>query len=216
MIEVVLTWGVCEADRPWADQLARFWTLNMTSSQQKVSLASGFRVKVLTSQQIIAQLNASWIWVPKWVDSSTENTAGRVVTFIRELQLPSKPKEGVFHLSADTRYKLFINDQRVAVGPSRGSPYLWYHDTIDIAVHLQEGHNEIRVEVLRYFAANRAAMPFDRTSFPGLTIHGTIAVDGETLEINSGEVGQWRAQVHNEITFPTGIIDDGFLHVQSN
>ncbi|KAF2166607.1 glycoside hydrolase family 78 protein [Zasmidium cellare ATCC 36951] len=166
-----------------------------------------------SQQKVIAQLNSNWIWVPDWVDSCTENTAGRIVAFIRHIQLPSIPKTGVLHISADTRYKLFINNQRVSIGPSRGSPYLWYYDRLDIAGHLREGRNEIRVEVLRYFAANRAAMPFGRTNFPGLTIYGAIDAGGQELKITSGDVREWRAQVHDEIAFPTGIIDDGFLHI---
>lgn len=135
------------------------------------------------------------------------------MTFTRHVQLPSKPRAAVFHLSADTRYKLLINEQRVTVGPSRGSPYLWYYDSIDIADHLREGNNEIRIEVLRYFAANRAAMPFGRTSFPGLTLSGTIDVADSVLDLSSGDVKQWAATIRDEVAFPTGTLDDGFLHV---
>lgn len=138
------------------------------------------------------------------------------MTFTRHVQLPSRPKVAVLHLSADTRYKLFINDHRVAVGPSRGSPYLWYYDSIDVADHLQEGDNEIRVEVLRYFGANRAAMPFGRTSFPGLTLSGTIDVADTVLDIASGEVDQWTTKIRDDVGFPTGTIDDGFLHVRTS
>lgn len=167
----------------------------------------------LTERQTIARLNANWIWIPDWVDCSQENTAGRLVTFTRHCHINSKPKSALLHLSADTRYKLHINGTRVTVGPARGSPYLWYYDSVDISSFLRPGGNEIQIEVLRYFAANRAAMPFGRTSFPGLTVYGLIEDGSDVLELCSKDVQEWRAQVSTEVQFPTGLIDDVFLHV---
>ena len=66
--------------------------------------------------------------------------------------------------------------------------------------------------VLRYFAANRAAMPFERTSFPGLTVYGIIESDSDAVTVSSAD-GGWQAQVNDSVQFPTGLIDDGFLHV---
>ncbi|KAG7426651.1 hypothetical protein Forpi1262_v012284 [Fusarium oxysporum f. sp. raphani] len=106
-------------------------------------------------QQIINQLQSNWIWIPDWVDSSKQNTAARIVTFIRKFTLPSQPTRTLLHFSADTRYKLIINGTRVAVGPARGSPLIWYYDSLDIAPHLTQGDNEIRFVVIRYFAASR-------------------------------------------------------------
>ena len=137
-----------------------------------------------------------------------------MVTFTRHIDLGAQPRMGLIHLSADTRYKLFINKKRVAVGPSRGSQYIWYYDSVDISSYLQQGRNEIQIVVLRYFAANRAAMPFARTSFPGLTVFGAIDSGVEAVEICTKQTQEWRAKVHNEVQFPTGSIDDGFLHVR--
>lgn len=90
---------------------------------------------------------------------------------------------------------------------------IWYYDTLDIAPYLRAGNNEIRFEVLRYFAASRSAMPFERTAFPGLTVIGSVEAETTVLEISS-RVG-WQAQVDDSILFPTGLLDDGFLHVST-
>jgi hypothetical protein len=116
--------------------------------------------------------------------------------------------------SADTRYKLYVNDIRVAVGPARSSLLIWYYDTLDIAPYLKSGNNEIRFEVLRYFAASRSAMPFERTTHPGLTVVGSVEMEGEApVELNT--LIDWQVQVDDSILFPTGLLDDGFLHVSS-
>jgi hypothetical protein len=91
----------------------------------------------------------------------------------------------LLHFSADTRYKLYVNGQHVAVGPTRSSPLIWYYDTLDITPYLKEGRNEIRFVVLRYFAASRSAMPFERTALPGLTVIGNIETDLEVLDLKS-------------------------------
>lgn len=88
---------------------------------------------------------------------------------------------------------------------------IWYYDTLDITPHLKAGSNEVRFVVLRYFAASRGAMPFMRTSFPGLTVVGHVEAGLTTVDLGSRK--DWAAQEDNSILFPTGLVDDGFLHV---
>ncbi|KAL2823214.1 hypothetical protein BDW59DRAFT_180787 [Aspergillus cavernicola] len=172
----------------------------------------------------INTLQANWIWTPNWTDSPSlhnntnpNNTAGQIVHFIhRPFTLSSPPKRALLHFSADTRYKLFVNGARVAVGPSRSSPAIWYYDTLDIAPWLRVGENEVRFDVVRYFAAVRGGVPFQRTALPGLTVVGGVEVsDGEEREVvrlDSGGEG-WEGRVDNGITFPMGLVDDVFLHI---
>ncbi|KAB8215152.1 Six-hairpin glycosidase-like protein [Aspergillus novoparasiticus] len=166
------------------------------------------------SHQIINSLQANWIWTPDWVDSSRVNTTGRIVHFSRELDLPQSPTRAQLHFSADTRYKLFVNGVRVAVGPARSSPWIWYYDTLDIAPYLSCGRNVIRFVVVRYFASSRGAMPFERTTLPGLTVVGSIEAGSNAVELDSHK--GWQAQVDDSIQFPMGLIDDGFLHADTH
>lgn len=162
-------------------------------------------------QQVVDDLNKNWVWVPDWVDVSKENTAGRVVKFTRLFDLSSVPTQAILHFSADTRYKLYVNGTRIAVGPTRGSTLIWYYDTLDIGPFLQQGQNVIEFLVIRYFATARGAMPFGRTSFPGLTVAGSIDTSKSVVDLSTRE--GWTAQVVDNIKFPMGLIDDGFLHV---
>jgi len=38
------------------------------------------------------------------------------------------------HVTADERYEIFLNGERVASGPERGSPEAWYYESIDLPV----------------------------------------------------------------------------------
>jgi hypothetical protein len=88
---------------------------------------------------------------------------------------------------------------------------------LDIAPYLRSGKNEIRFEVLRYFAASRSAMPFERTTHAGLTVVGNVELmSGEpVVELTTLNSTDWQAQVDDSILFPTGLLDDGFLHVST-
>ncbi|KAL2855385.1 hypothetical protein BJY01DRAFT_257082 [Aspergillus pseudoustus] len=171
-----------------------------------------FAVAASEALLTINALQANWIWTPSWTDSSPHNTAGRVVRFTRDLPLSSTPTKALLHFSADTRYKLFVNGVRVAVGPTRSSPWIWYYDTLDIAPFLRPGKNTVRFDVIRYFAASRGAMPFQRTAIPGLTVVGRVEADGDEVVLDSAG-GQWQAQVDESVKFPMGLVDDVFLHI---
>lgn len=88
---------------------------------------------------------------------------------------------------------------------------IWYYDTLDISPFLSHGQNEIRFAVLRYFASCRGAMPFERTTHPGLTVVGRIDAGKTVVDLSSGV--DWQAQVDESIRFPMGLPDDVFLHV---
>jgi hypothetical protein len=135
------------------------------------------------------------------------------VNFVRHITLSSSPTRGKLHFSADTRYKLFVNGVRVAVGPTRSSPLIWYYDSLDIAPYLQPGENEIRFAVLRYFASSRGAMAFERTALPGLTIVGQVEAGAETIDLGSRD--GWKGSPDESVQFPTGLVDDVFLHVST-
>ncbi|PKX90732.1 putative rhamnosidase B [Aspergillus novofumigatus IBT 16806] len=161
--------------------------------------------------ETVNSLQSNWIWAPNWIDSSPANTAGKIVRFTRLVSLTSPATRALVHCSADTRYKLFVNGVRAAVGPARGSPLIWYYDTVDIAPYLRVGDNEIVFVVMRYFNACRGAMAFERTAFPGLTVVGTIETQTETVDVQSRD--GWLVQVNESVRFPMGLVDDMFLHI---
>jgi hypothetical protein len=152
-------------------------------------------------------LTSNWVWIPDWKDGEPSGSAGRLVAFYRSFQLESAPDNCQIHLTADTRYKLFINDERVTFGPCRGDPKIWFYDSIDIGPYLRIGENVIRVVVMRWFKAGRAGHPFARADLPGFSMVGRI----NTVDLNPTK--GWKAVQEEGTRFPTGLVDDVFLHV---
>jgi len=73
-----------------------------------------------------------------------------VYQFRKKFTLSSKPASFVVHVSADNRYKLFVNGKFVSLGPARGDVFHWNFETIDISPHLQNGKNVIAAVVWNY------------------------------------------------------------------
>lgn len=55
----------------------------------------------------------------------------------------------IIKIFAETRYKLYINDTLVAVGPCKQTSEIKYYDVVDITDHIRPGENKIRISVLQ-------------------------------------------------------------------
>ncbi len=66
-----------------------------------------------------------------------------VLKFRKTFDLPSKPGSFIVHVSADNRYKLFVNGNLVSLGPARGDVNNWNFETVDIAQYLVAGKNAL-------------------------------------------------------------------------
>lgn len=86
--------------------------------------------------------SASWITMP----NAPANGYG-VYMFRKVIELATKPSIYKIHVSADNRYKLFVNDKLVSMGPARGDLTHWNFETIDIAPYLNAGKNIVAAQV---------------------------------------------------------------------
>lgn len=66
-----------------------------------------------------------------------------VYHFRKNFDLTVKPASFIIHVSADNRYKLYVNGVQVSLGPAAGSPKYWNFETVDIAQFLQSGKNTV-------------------------------------------------------------------------
>jgi len=104
--------------------------------------------------------NAFWIGVP-----DADLTGYGVYHFRKRIQLPSKPAAFVIHVSADNRYKLFVNGTMVSQGPARGDLYHWNFETVDLAPFLVTGENLVTAVVWNFGDARPEAQVSLRTAF---------------------------------------------------
>ncbi|HZY39235.1 MAG TPA: alpha-rhamnosidase [Mucilaginibacter sp.] len=87
-------------------------------------------------------------WKAYWI--AAPGDAGRdygVYYFRKTISLPAKPAGFVVKVSADNRYKLYVNGTLVSLGPARGDTYYWNYETVDLAPWLVAGKNVIAAVV---------------------------------------------------------------------
>ena len=77
----------------------------------------------------------------------------------------SIPEEFIVHVSADNRYQLFVNGERVCMGPSRGDLMHWRFESIDISSFLKAGENIISAMVWNFANLKPWAQLTNRTAF---------------------------------------------------
>ncbi|WP_346860835.1 alpha-L-rhamnosidase C-terminal domain-containing protein [uncultured Draconibacterium sp.] len=87
-------------------------------------------------------------WRAKWISAPGLNpTEYGVYYFRKKIDLDIIPKSFPVHVSADNRYKLFVNEKLVSLGPAKGDLQHWNFETIDLAPYLQAGKNVVAAKV---------------------------------------------------------------------
>ena len=90
-------------------------------------------------------------WKAQWITHPTESVIEYgVFHFRKTFNLSSVPAEFIIHVSADNRYRLFVNGKAVCFGPARGDLAHWYYESIDIAHFLKPGKNLLAVLVWNF------------------------------------------------------------------
>ncbi len=88
-----------------------------------------------------------------------------VYHFRRSFNLQIKPKSFVIHVSADNRYRLFVNGVAVSAGPARGDLPHWRFETVDIAPYLKTGKNVLAAQVWNFAEYAPVAQMTFKTAF---------------------------------------------------
>lgn len=87
-------------------------------------------------------------WSSFWITHPTESVVDYgVFLFRNKFTLDEVPSSFKVFVSADNRYRLFVNNVEVSQGPARGSLEYWNYETLDIAAFLKNGENVIASEV---------------------------------------------------------------------
>ena len=105
-------------------------------------------------------------WEAQWVTHPTASTLDYgVFNFRRSFTLNKKPGKFIIYVSADNRYRLFVNGHYICMGPARGDIGHWRYETLDIASHLKQGKNVISAEVVNFGEHRHAAQQTFQTAF---------------------------------------------------
>jgi hypothetical protein len=139
-------------------------------------------------------------WTASWIEHPSAPGDGEgVFHFRKTLQLASKPARFLVHVSADNRYRLFVNGVQVSSGPARGDLLNWRYETVDLAAHLRPGRNVLAATVWNWGKLRPGAQISYRTAF---LVQGA---DPSSLAVNtdaSWKVTKNEAYAFTPVTWP--------------
>ncbi|KAL4796613.1 Six-hairpin glycosidase-like protein [Aspergillus venezuelensis] len=124
-----------------------------------------------------------WIWLPKSNPTFTDHhSTGRFVVFRKEFTCDNVPQTAPIHVSADTRYRFFVNGTSLLFGSAKSYLNEWNYETIDIVPYLRTGRNVLAARVLRYSPVKEGNMGMARAPIAGFTLgdEGILGVSTST------------------------------------
>ncbi|KAM5353550.1 hypothetical protein ACJ41O_000200 [Fusarium nematophilum] len=158
--------------------------------------------------------DTSWMWNPAFREDST-STAGRFVHFRKTIFAAEVvPASLTVQITADTRYKLYVNSQLAAFGPVKGDANLWFYDEVDISPHLHLGENHLAIRVLRLFHGTSYGTSFPRLGSGGVRIATTVDDAVWSPQIRSSTL--WQTAIDSSVALRIDEAEDDFLHVYEN
>ena len=102
----------------------------------------------LAGVSVTIGLWATQVSAEEWITApGLGKTETVVLHFRREIDLKNTPAHFPVEVSADNRFILYVNGQRVGQGPARGDLAHWRYATFDLAPYLKRGHNVLAAEV---------------------------------------------------------------------
>lgn len=126
-------------------------------------------------------------WTAQWITHPTESTLdSRVFLFRRNFELTSHPENFSVHVSADNRYRLYVNGVYIISGPSSSDINNYRYETLDISKYLKSGDNTIAAEVVNFGEYRKASTMTFQTAF---IMQGD---KNNPVDINTSSKSEWK------------------------
>lgn len=131
-----------------------------------ILLSIGIQMSSQQNKSLINPRFLNSLWTASWITHPTADLkAYGVYHFRKVIDLPSKPEEFIIHVSADNRYRLFVNGTPVSFGPARSDLTHWNFETIDISPYLKSGNNLLAAVVWNFGDQIPIAQITNKTAF---------------------------------------------------
>lgn len=125
-------------------------------------------------------------WDAAWIGPGDDNPHEFGVYYFRKkIRLDEKPNQYIINITADNRYRLYVNNHFVCRGPQRSDLTHWKYETVEISKHLKKGTNVISVEVVN-FGKEKALAQFSHAT--GLIIQANSVLE---TQVNT-QPGSWK------------------------
>lgn len=121
---------------------------------------AGYYRKDINADLYNKRWSARWISVP----GEADHTYG-VYHFRKKLNLETVPERYIVHVTADNRYKLYVNGNEVSEGPEKGDVNNWNFETVDLGPYLEKGENVLSAVVWNYGVYRPVSINSLRTGF---------------------------------------------------
>jgi alpha-L-rhamnosidase len=104
-------------------------------------------------------------WKAQWIaHPDAQLKQYEVYNFRKQINLQTVPEQFIINLSADSRYKLFINGKQLGMGPARSDLDHWNYETYNLAHLLHKGLNTLAVTVWNQGEWNAYSQHSSRTA----------------------------------------------------
>jgi len=141
-------------------------------------------------------------WQAQWISHPTVSQyIYGVFHFRKTIDLAQKPDAYIVHVSADNRYRLFVNGQPVCSGPARGDLLNWNYETVNLAPYLQAGKNVLAAVVWNAAESRPLAQITYQTGF---------LMQGDTQRENAVNTGDSWKVWHNAAHQPL-VVDKAMM-----
>ncbi len=121
---------------------------------RKLLFLTCFIANLFVSATAQLPVNPKWtngFWHARWIaDPVASGTQFGVYHFRKTVDFKEKPGKFIIHVTADNRYRLFVNGKSIGTGPARSDLANWNFETYDISPFLKEGTNVIAATVWNF------------------------------------------------------------------
>ena len=147
----------------------------------------------------MTKLINGWIRAASWTPALSGESY--LCRFRRVLELSSLPERLTLNISADSRYKLYVNGSLLAFGPCKGDDTCRFMDSLELRPLLHAGKNVLAVELL--------CVSGDKWN----SNHSLFTTGLHGLYVEGIEPEGWRCRICRDVRFPAE--EKGFspLHI---
>jgi alpha-L-rhamnosidase len=144
------------------------------------------------------------VWASHWItcpDVPLQEYG--IYHFRKTFALSAKPQTYIVHVSADNRYKFYVNGKEIAKGPARSDAQNWHYETLDLAPYLTIGKNVLAAQVWNMGAHKPLAQ---HSVMAALMVQGNDAIgirDKKSSENREGVINSdntWKVVKNEAIT----------------
>ncbi|MBS4199874.1 alpha-L-rhamnosidase N-terminal domain-containing protein [Bacillus sp. FJAT-49732] len=144
------------------------------------------------------------IWSAKWIwPRNSFLDKHEIVYFRRSFFVENDQCQLNINVSADSRYRLFLNGKSVCVGPLKGDNHTHYYETVDLSPYLKKGKNVLAAKVLHYSPLSSEPSPESiwHSTKGGFLLEGSLqSSSGETIEILDSNQ-DWKCLIDHAIHY---------------